>query len=106
MVERGRVDWVDSGTTRRRDGKESREEVWVWWKTEEEWAVSVAQWVEGTGQKNTVLTFYELLEGDATTAAEWRGMPVELLQKALGVLVKRGKASIFGEGDGLGVKFH
>ncbi len=106
MAERGRVEWVDNSTTKRRDGKETREEAWVWWKTGEEWAMSVAQWVERTGQKNTVLTFYELLEGDATADAEWRGMPAELLQKALGVLVKRGKVSIFGEGDGLGVKFY
>ena len=106
MAERGRVEWVENGTTKRRDGKETREEAWVWWKTGEEWAVLVAQWVERTGQKNTVLTFYELLEGDATADSEWRGMPAELLQKALGVLVKRGKVSIFGEGDGLGVKFY
>lgn len=32
-------------------------------------------------------------------------MDTDLLQKALGTLVKRGKAQIFGQEDSLGVKF-
>lgn len=32
-------------------------------------------------------------------------MDLELLQKSLQVLVKRGKAQIFGQDDSLGVKF-
>ena len=36
---------------------------------------------------------------------EFHGMDPELLQKALGVLVKRGKAQIFGQEDSQGVKF-
>jgi len=36
---------------------------------------------------------------------EFHGMDAELLQKALSVLVKRGKAQIFGQEDSQGVKF-
>ena len=37
--------------------------------------------------------------------AEFHGMDPELLQKALGILVKRGKAQVFGQEDQQGVKF-
>lgn len=36
---------------------------------------------------------------------EFHGLDQELLVKALNVLVKRGKAQIFGQEDSLGVKF-
>lgn len=61
---------------------------WVWWRRPEEWAEVLVDWVgflvfgerdglrrltlwggckvEETGQKNTVLTFYELMNGEAT----------------------------------------
>ncbi|KAI9790286.1 MAG: hypothetical protein M1816_005311 [Peltula sp. TS41687] len=49
---------------------------WIWWRTVEEWAEVVERWVrfgsceeeqvDDTGQKNTVLTLYELTEGDLT----------------------------------------
>jgi ESCRT-II complex subunit VPS25 len=38
-------------------------------------------------------------------AVEFHGMDPELLQKALSVLVKRGKAQVFGQEDQQGVKF-
>jgi ESCRT-II complex subunit VPS25 len=37
--------------------------------------------------------------------AEFHGMDAELLQKALSILVKRGKAQVFGQEDQQGVKF-
>jgi len=36
---------------------------------------------------------------------EWEGMEEGMLRRVLGVLVKRGKAQVFGEGEGGGVKF-
>lgn len=35
---------------------------WIWWRKPEEWASVVEGWVDETGQKGTVLTFYELVE--------------------------------------------
>ena len=73
-----------------------------------------------------MLTLYELTESEATLSEgiypphpncwwdllltlgifiEFHGMDPELLQKALGVLVKRGKAQVFGHEDQQGVKF-
>ncbi|OTA80925.1 hypothetical protein M434DRAFT_25372 [Hypoxylon sp. CO27-5] len=78
---------------------------WIYWKTPEEWAALVEAWVEETAQKNSVLTLYELTEGEGTRGTEFHGLDPELLQKALQVLVKRGKAQIFGQEDQQGVKF-
>ena len=55
----GSVEWIGE------EGDKSGE-VWVWWKGKEEWARAVEEWVDRTGNKNAVLTFYELLHGDAT----------------------------------------
>ncbi|KAI0120566.1 ESCRT-II complex, vps25 subunit [Hypoxylon sp. NC0597] len=85
--------------------KEGGDVYWIYWKTPEEWAALVEAWVEDTAQKNSVLTLYELTEGEGTRGTEFHGLDPELLQKALQVLVKRGKAQIFGQEDQQGVKF-
>ncbi|CZT17305.1 related to VPS25 Vacuolar protein sorting (putative) [Ramularia collo-cygni] len=72
----------------------------VWWRSAEEWADALVQWVEGTGQKGAVLTVYELRE-----TGDWRGMEEVMLRKVLTLLAKKGKAAIFAVGDGEGVKF-
>ncbi|KAK3303454.1 ESCRT-II complex subunit [Chaetomium strumarium] len=79
--------------------------VWIYWRTPEEWASLVEGWVDSTGQKGSVLTLYELVEGDGTRGTEFHGLDQQLLLKALNVLVKRGKAQVFGQEDSQGVKF-
>jgi len=98
MSKEGRAEWVSGG-------KGEGGEFWVWWRNVEEWAGLIAEWVDETAQKNTVLTLYELTESEATLSQEFHGMDPELLQKALSVLVKRGKAQVFGQEDQQGVKF-
>ena len=39
---------------------------WVYWRRPEEWANVIENWVDETGQKGTVLTLYEIAEGDGT----------------------------------------
>ncbi len=78
---------------------------WVFWKRPEEWADVVAEWVEATGQKNMVLTLYELVSGEMSVGQDFHGMDAELLRRSLNVLVKRGKAQVFGSEDQQGVKF-
>ncbi|TVY78132.1 Vacuolar protein-sorting-associated protein, partial [Lachnellula suecica] len=80
-------------------------EWWVWWRTPEEWAGRIYEWIDETAQKNTVLTLYELTESEATLSQEFHGMDPDLLQRVMGILVKRGKAQVFGQDDGQGVKF-
>lgn len=103
IVDQGRAEWI--APLNKRDKDASKEEAWIWWKSPEEWAQSIGDWVQETGQRNTVLTFYELLEGETTAKEPFHGLPNDMARKAINVLVKRGKATIFGEGEGLGVKF-
>lgn len=79
--------------------------VWVYWRRPEEWAAALEEWVERTGQKGTVLTLYEIAEGDASRNEDFYEMDLELLQKSLAVCVKRGKAQIFGAEGSEGIKF-
>ena len=96
-----RSQWIrDKGVAEGREGR-----CWVYWRRPEEWAQVVGDWVEETGQKGTVLTLYELVEGDVTNSQEFHGMPMELLQRSLQVLAKKGKAQIFGQEGQEGVKF-
>ncbi|KAI9691872.1 MAG: hypothetical protein M1822_007945 [Bathelium mastoideum] len=99
-----RAEWVVPAGGRKGGGEEAAE-CWVYWRRPEEWAGLIEGWVEETGQKGTVLTLYELVEGDAARGQEWAGMDMELLQKSLQVSVKRGKAGIFGGEEQPGVKF-
>jgi ESCRT-II complex subunit VPS25 len=78
---------------------------WIWWRKPEEWASAMEAWVDETGQKGTVLTLFELIEGEATELEQFHGMDMELLRKCLGTLVKKGKAQIFGGEGQEGVKF-
>lgn len=115
MRREGRVEWV--GFAKEAD----RNVAWVWWRTPEEWAAVIESWVDQTGQKGAVLTFYELMEGDATSSTgkleptgcdtslirrlAFHGMDPELFQRSMSVLVKKGKAQVFGQEDQRGVKF-
>jgi ESCRT-II complex subunit VPS25 len=55
-----RAEWIGG------DGKGKEGEVWVYWKRPEEWSRALEEWVDGTGQRGTVLTVYELLEGEGS----------------------------------------
>ena len=106
----GRAEWISSssrsgGGRIRGVAEEGKEEAWIWWKRPEEWGEALAGWVERTGQKGVVLTWYELLNGEAVGGEEWAGMEEEVLGRCLGVLVKKGKAQVFGEEGEKGVKF-
>lgn len=78
---------------------------WIYWRRPEEWAAALEEWVDRTGQKGTVLTLYEIVEGDASAKEEFFGMDMDLLLRSLNVSVKRGKAQVFGGEGSEGVKF-
>ncbi|OLN85293.1 Vacuolar protein-sorting-associated protein 25 [Colletotrichum chlorophyti] len=94
----------------RKDGRAeplpaSTDVFWIYWRTPDEWAAAIEGWIDETAQKGVVLTLYELTEGEGTRGTEFHGLDPDLLQKALQILVKRGKAQIFGQEDSQGVKF-
>lgn len=119
MKEKGRAEFVNlssapaksraSGWIPGRAGAEEegpKEEVYVFWKTRDEWASEMVEWVEETGQKGTVLTVYEMTEGDQSKGKSWEGMPRDVVRRVLDIVVKRGRGVMFGEEEGLGVKFY
>lgn len=95
-----RIEWIPPTAK----GQQS-DSCYVWWRSAGEWADLIYGWVEETGQKGSVLTIYELRESDAVKGKEWREMDEGMLRKVLGVVVKRGKAQVFGQAEGEGVKF-
>jgi ESCRT-II complex subunit VPS25 len=42
----------------------------IYWRRPEEWAERLAAWVARTGQSRSIVTFFEILEGDE--AGEWQ----------------------------------
>lgn len=90
-----RAEWIGS----------QKATAWIWWRKAEEWAVLLEHWVDHTGQKGTVLTLYELVEGEATEQQDFHGLDMDVLHKSLNTLVKSGKAQVFGGDDQQGVKF-
>lgn len=96
----GRVEWIP---TTQKNGQSST--CYIYWRTPAEWADLIYAWVDETGQKGTILTLYELRESDAVSDKDWRDMEEDLLRKVLNVLVKRGKAQIFGQEETSGIKF-
>jgi len=125
LASKGRVEWIipittsskawgggGSGSHGQKQAHLSDEsnpgdgDAWIWWRTPEEWAGLVSGWVEETGQRGTVMTFYELLEGDATRNREFHGLPRDMLGIALQGLARRGKVGLLGEGEEGGVKFY
>lgn len=115
MRKDGRAEFVGGGS--------SGDVVFLFWRKPDEWAGLIETYVDESGQKGSVLTVYELVEGDGTKGTgmlprnllsnetlltngpDIHGMDTEILLKALNVIVKRGKAQIFGQDDSLGVKF-
>ncbi|KAK5002234.1 hypothetical protein LTR28_011669 [Elasticomyces elasticus] len=98
-----RVEWIGSG--KGKSGAREQSACWVFWKTPAEWGDAIYNWVDATGQKGSILTLYELRQGDAVQSQEWAGMDVELLRKVLDGLVRRGRCQVFGDDHGAGVKF-
>lgn len=94
-----RAEWIAEGSA------QGKAVAWIWWRRPEEWADVLVEWVDGTGQRGTVLTVYELIEGDVTMSQEFHGMDTDVMLRSLNVLVKRGKAQIFGDAGQEGVKF-
>lgn len=66
MRKDGRAEYVGDGG--------SGDVVWIYWRTPEEWGALIEAWVDNTGQKGTVLTLYELIQGEGTvsTGEFWR----------------------------------
>lgn len=67
----------------------------VYWRTLDEWARTLHDYVERTGQLGTILTVYELTRlEDLPVDEQLRNIDSSLFVKVLDVLMKQGKAQI------------
>lgn len=91
-------EWLDSG---------KKEVFLIYWKTLDEWADIMINWVEETGQRNSVLTYYELVEGNTLINTELYKIDPIILKKAINILVKKDMAQVLRSTneDEFGVKF-
>jgi len=56
-----------------------------------------------TGQLNTIMTFYEIVEPPIPSVLS--NLPIPLLKRAIGILSKTARAQIIAVADGEGVRF-
>ncbi|ORX34044.1 ESCRT-II complex subunit-domain-containing protein [Kockovaella imperatae] len=79
----------------------------IYWRKPDEWGQMIYDWVMDHGLATSIMTFYEITDGDMSETTDFREMPVPLLRKSLETLVKKGRAQIIrGEGDsGDGARF-
>ncbi|KAG5948540.1 hypothetical protein E4U53_006241 [Claviceps sorghi] len=105
MRKDGRAEYASASGSGSGSAAASRDVVFVYWKKPEEWAALIEKYVEDTAQKGSVLTLYEISQGEGTRGTELHGLDHDLLLKALNIIVKKGRAQIFGSDDSLGVKF-
>ncbi|KAJ8496039.1 hypothetical protein ONZ51_g1334 [Trametes cubensis] len=77
--------------------------VLLYWRTPEEWAQVLYDWANSTGQLNTIMTFYEIIEPPVPSPLS--GIPLPILRKAVSVLTKSNRAQIIAVSDGEGVRF-
>ncbi|KAK9377935.1 ESCRT-II complex subunit-domain-containing protein [Lipomyces chichibuensis] len=103
MVKKGDAEWVSGSGSQ----VSKNTSAIIYWRRPEEWANIIADWIDSTGQKNTILTLYEIAEGDLSLSQDFRGIDPTILRKALDVLIRRGQAQIMKSADGeeAGVKF-
>ncbi|OCF30405.1 ESCRT-II complex subunit VPS25 [Kwoniella heveanensis CBS 569] len=79
----------------------------IYWRRPDEWGDLIYTWVTDNGLNASIMTFYEITDGDLSHTTEFYELPTPLLRKALETLVKRGKAQLLeGKGEiGEGVRF-
>nr|XP_019046965.1 ESCRT-II complex subunit VPS25 [Kwoniella bestiolae CBS 10118]OCF25895.1 ESCRT-II complex subunit VPS25 [Kwoniella bestiolae CBS 10118] len=79
----------------------------IYWKKPDEWGDLIYTWVTDNGLNSSIMTFYEITDGDLSHTTEFYELPPPILRKALESLVKRGKAQLLeGKGEvGEGVRF-
>eukprot|EP00055_Hartaetosiga_balthica_P014565 m.80528 g.80528 ORF g.80528 m.80528 type:complete len:178 (-) comp8623_c1_seq1:251-784(-) len=84
----GHIEWKDASKT----------ECALYWQSPIEWAQIIFKWACDVGQTDSILTIFELLEGDTGERAPFHGMDKFVFIKSLRQLEKERKAEIL-EGD-------
>ncbi|CAO1407774.1 unnamed protein product [Diamesa serratosioi] len=77
----------------------------IYWLTLEEWSNVVYNWAQNSGMTNSVLTQYELLNGDDTKDEEFSGLNEDVFMKVMKLLESKGKCEVMEIDGSYGVKF-
>ncbi|KAI0692507.1 ESCRT-II complex vps25 subunit [Cytidiella melzeri] len=77
--------------------------VLLYWRTPDEWAEVLHSWAESTGQLQTILTFYDIVEPPVPSPLT--GLPISILRKAISILAKTSRSQTIAVADGEGVRF-
>lgn len=77
----------------------------IYWNTLEEWSNIICVFAVNSGMTNSVLTFFELLNGDDTRNQEFYQLSEQVFMKALKHLESKGKCEVMEIDGNYGVKF-
>ncbi|KAJ2958413.1 hypothetical protein NQZ79_g5972 [Umbelopsis isabellina] len=105
MVRKGVAEWVSDSKS---SAKPSHTQALIYWRSPEEWATLLWNWINERGLNNSIMTVYEIANGELAEGTEFYEMDGTVLMKALEVLSAKGNAQIFtgtGDVDSIGVKF-
>jgi ESCRT-II complex subunit VPS25 len=101
MVDQGHAEWASIGSNdRRQDEFKGKSTVLIYFKRPEEWANLISKYIDSTGQNGTVVTMYELAEGELVQTEEFFEINPLILRKALDILVSRKKAIVMKRANG------
>jgi len=78
---------------------DARQSYIIWWRTREDWAELVYQWVQATGSHNKVYLVADLIDDNAYSDAVFFGLPFAVLRDILLTLEKSGRAKLI-QGSG------
>jgi ESCRT-II complex subunit VPS25 len=77
----------------------------VYWLTLEEWSSVIYTWAVNCGMTNSVLTFFEILNGDDSKDQEFHQLSEQVFMRALKHLENKSKCEVIEMDGSFGVKF-
>ncbi len=110
MVSKGQAEWLDEGAVGGSSvGSRERMRCLLHWRRPSEWAGAIMGYVVDRGMTNSVVTVYELFEGEDTQGEPFHRLPDAVWRRAIAHLEALGRAQLFdseGGPTGLsGIKF-
>ncbi|KAF7639259.1 hypothetical protein Mgra_00001222 [Meloidogyne graminicola] len=79
------IEWCDKQKTRCN----------IYWKRPEEWGIQIYEWANSIGLLNSVVTIFELIQGEDVIQEAFYGLDKDILLKGLSHLEKQGKRKDF-----------
>ncbi|GMM35019.1 ESCRT-II subunit protein [Saccharomycopsis crataegensis] len=80
---------------------DSRDSIIVYWKTPDDWAAMILEFIESTGNSGSIMTLYELTLGEMVRGQEFYGLHPFLLHQSLQVLVNQNRAQLMKDENGV-----